>query len=1024
MNRAVAVLAFLSLVPPLSLCAEEPHLDFVRGLRASGKADLALQYLRSNSQRLSPELAAILPLELAKTRLELATAQPDAASRAALYDQARIELEAFLKNNAKHPLAPEAVLDLAKISALHGRARLSQARREETKEAQRAELLRARVQFEQAAKQVQAAKSQLDDRLKASTASQVQSEKDLLTRAQLQAELEQGINLLDQAKTYTEASELQARAALIKKARDEVLDKLAKREPKTPISWEALAWMGCCYFEDDDPKRARKVYMDVINAEAGDQAEAGRRLARTFRLQALAKETDPKKALVDIVNAGEEWLRLYPNSVNSPEGCAVRFELANAYRQQAQALGKTSNQAREKFEHARKQYQILEQSDNDYTTQARENRLNIVLLTSLDRAKGDINKLRDFEECYVRAESERAKITQAKKDLTGAKFEGQRKLHLKNIVDALNRGLDLADAKSPAEEVNQARLLLVYAYLALEDHYRAAVAGEELARAEPKFSQAAMAGAYALSAYAHLLAKQEQAGAAKEDLDVERHRQRQLALYIEQTWPTSQAADIARHMLGVLLIADKDYPRAVETLDRISSSYGDTTRALYQLAGAALAAQKNDAKVPPGKPGYEQRALAALAQIPDLQPSADGSTIRDYFAAKLTLADVYYKAKQYEKLEALAQTLAKSIDGTDETIQEEFRTLVMSLSLYAKLGKGEIEYQAGRYGKAYELFAPVVKDLTDPAKAAQLADLKEKNPQLLRAVLEFAIRASVQDNKVHEGRQILDIMQQKLPETSVEILVQLVQQLRGQLEALRQQGASAREQRMKTVANFSTFLDELTKQQQKNAKPEMTLFLGQSYSSLDKHDKSAELLSTIKDDAPPALYHGSRILYARELRLGKHFSKAEAALKEILASDWGKQHLEAKKESILLLEDQEKYQLSRTEGAIPQWNQLMLALRPKLQDNRIKEQYFDCYYHLTYCIFQNALKKSDKKQRQKEIHAAASFIARLEEQPDTGIDVCKKRLQELLEKEPLLKEAYDALKKNATNGTKEKAFIR
>ena len=47
---------------------------------------------------------------------------------------------------------------------------------------------------------------------------------------------------------------------------------------------------------------------------------------------------------------------------------------------------------------------------------------------------------------------------------------------------------------------------------------------------------------------------------------------------------------------------------------------------------------------------------------------------------------------------------------------------------------------------------------------------------------------------------------------------------------------------------------------------------------------------------------------------------------------------------------------------------------------------------------------------------AASFIARLEEQSDTGTEVCKKRFQELLQKEPLLKEAYALLKKNSTKG--------
>jgi hypothetical protein len=755
----------------------------------------------------------------------------------------------------------------------------------------------------------------------------------------------------------------------------------------------------------------------VINAEVGDQAEAGRRLARYFRLQALTKETDQKKALAEIVRSAEEWLRLYPNYVHTAEGYGVRFELANALLQQARALPKASVQAREKYDSARKQFQNLEQSENDYTAVARENRLNIVLLTSLDRTKGDIQKLRDFEECYLRAEFERAKIAQAQKEATGEKLERERRQRLQNMVEALNRGLDLADEHCSIEDVNQARLLLTYAYLALAEFYRAAVTGEDLVRTEPKFAQASMAGAYALSAYAQLVAEREKAGIAREELEVERQRQRRLAQYIEQTWPASEAANIARHVLGAMSIADKDYPQAVEVLERISSTYADSTRSLYQLASAALQAQKNEMKLPSGKPSYEERALAALTKIPDLSPSSDRATSRDYFAAKLMLADMYYRSKQHEQLEGLAQRLVKSLEGADENVREEFRSPVLSLTLYTKLGKGETDYDSGRYSDARDLLAPVVKDMRDPAKAALFSDLKAKNPQLIRAVLGLALRASVQDNKVDEGKEILDLLQKTFPEESLDALVQLVGQLRIHLQQLRQQGPQANEQLQKTIANFSTFLDELTRQEQKNAKPEVTLFLAQSYSSLEKHERAAELLETIPQAAPPALSHLARVLYVRELRLGKNFRKAEAAMKDILASDWGKQHLEAKKESILLLEDQEKYQLSRTQGAIPEWNQLMLSLRPKLQDNRIKEQYFDCYYHLTYCILKNALKKTDKKSRQKDLHVAATFIARLDDQPDEGTEVCKKRFEELLAKEPLLKAEYAAIKKSA-NGRK------
>jgi hypothetical protein len=1018
MKRFLTALALLCLLPSVPLHAEEPHLAFVRALCASGKADLALQYLQSQSQKFPAELKEILPLEQAQMRLELATAQPDTTRREALQDQARNELDAFIRRNPKHPLAAVAAFKLAQIMALRGRSQLSQARCEGVKETQRAEMLRARGLFEEAAKKLLAAKAQIDKQLQVPATPAMpsaQDQRETLSDSQLQAELDKGINLVDQAQTYTEESELPQRAALIQKARDEILDRLARREPKTSYTWQAIAWIGRCQFEDDDPKKARKTYMDVINADAGEQANAGRRLARSFRMQALAADADQKKAQAEVVNAGEEWLRLYPNYLNTPEGQSVRFALANAYLKQARALPKTSSQARDKYESARKQFQILEQTANDYTAAAHENRLNIVLLTSLERTKGDINKLRDFEECYLRAELESARIAQAMKDLSGDKREKERTLRFRNMVEALTRGLDLADARSSAEDVHQARLLLAYSYLALGDYYRAAVAGEDLARSEPKTAQAPLGGAYALSAYAQLIAKQAQAGTPPEALTVERTRQRQLAQYIERTWPTSQAADIARHLLGAALLAEKNYAEAVEVLDRISPSYSDSTRSLYELASAALKAKKIDLKPPPSKPAYEQRALAALARIPDLRPSADPATTRDYFAAKLLLADIYYRANQPEKLDALSQTLAKRLDGCDRNVQEAFRTPILSLSLYAKLGRGEMDYKAGRYGKTRELLGPVVKKLTDPAKAAELADLREKDPQLLRAVLGLALRASVQDNHVDQGKAILELLQQTFPENSFEILVQLIQQLRTALQELRQQGAPAREQLNKTVASFSTFLDELTKQQQKNAKPDMLLFLGQSYSSLDKHDRAAELLNTIQPDAPPALYHLARVLYVRELRLAKDYSKAEATLKEILASDWGKQYREAKKEGIFLLEDQEQYQLSRTRGAIPEWNQLMQSLRPRLQDNRIKEEYFDCYYHLTYCIFRNALKKSDKKQRQHDIHVAAGFIAWLEEQQDSATDGCKKRFQELLRSEPLLKQEYEAIKHHASN---------
>jgi hypothetical protein len=1006
---------------------EPPYLEFVRGLRAHGMPDLALEYLGRLGRKPPADLAPILPLEIAKTRLELATLEPDAGRRAAAQLQARSEFETFVKKNPKHPLVAEANLEIARIGVLQGKGLLTRARQLDGNPRQRVEFLRARIQFEEAGKQLEAVSAQIDAQLagsdSASTA-QAKTEKNVLTQAKLQAELEKGVNLLLQVQTYVDQSEDAKRSEILKKAID-TLDKAAAQRGSTsdPICWEALAWLGRCQQENDDPKGARKIYAEVI-AEPGEQAASARRLARFFRMQTLAKDPDLKNPLLQVQLAGEEWLRLYPQYLNSPEGCGVRFELADAYVKQVASLPKTPQRAQreaELYQKAQKLYEALEQSENDYTSKARENRLIIILKVAQERSRGDITKLKDFEECYLRAQLEVAQINQAAKKLTGENLEGEREKHYKNILKALTLGLDKTNGGAPADHLNDARFLLSYVYLTTGDYYRAAVWGEELARTAVKSVQAPMAAAYALRSYALLVAKQEQAGAAKDDLAADRERLRKLAVFVEQTWPNDPAADLARHMLALVLLGEKNYAQAIEVLERVTSTYSELSRCLYELAGAALQAEREEFKPPPGRPSYQVQAEKALLRIPDLAGTSDPATVRDYFGAKLTLANIYYRTKRYEALQALAQDLLKRLGTLDEKTKAAHQANVLALKLYADLGRAEAEYTGGRYAKARQILDPVVTQMKNLAQAGLLTEVKEKDPRLIRALLGLALRASVQDNKLDAGREILDLLQKAFPENSLDSLVQLVQQLRDQIQHLRQQGESAKAQLDKTVANFSTFLDELTKQQEKNPRPQVLLFLTQSYSSLDKHTRAAELANRIAEPKTPEgkkepdprevqIYRVARILYARELRLDKEFQKADLILKEIQSAPWGMRNVEVKKEAIFLLEDQDKY--AGKDGAVLAWSNLMTQMRPRIVDNKVKEQYYECYYFLTYAIFKNALLIADPAKKNSYIRTAATFIIKLQEQPNAS-DLVKKRFDELLAKERLLKEQYDALKNAA-----------
>jgi tetratricopeptide (TPR) repeat protein len=996
---------------------EPPYLDFVRALRARGMPDLALEYLQKLKEKPPAGLAAVLPLEVAKTRLELASLKPDPASRAAEQNQARLELERFIKDNAQHPLAADASVEIARIAALQGLAQLSSARRQEEKSAQQAGLLRARQQFEDAGKQLEAAMKRIDVLLSGS--SQAPSEKQALTQARLQAELEQGINLLHQAQTYTEESETAKRAELLKLAIDG-LSVLSKRQEKNPICWQALTWLGRCQQENDDPKSARRIYQQVIN-ESGDHAATARRLARYFRLQTLAGDPETKKPAGDVRQAGEEWLVLYPNYLNTPEGYGVRFELARAYSQLAAAAPKGSSQARSLYQQAKKLLQALEQSENDYTSQAHNSKLAIVRVLSEERTRGDISKLKDFEECYLRAQYEVALFNEEAKKLQGEALDKKRSQHYQKVIQALRRGLELADSSAPAEDVADARYLLTYACLLMGDNAQAAEAGEYLARSAPKSPRAPTAAAYALRAYALLISKKEEAGATPEELALDRDHLRQLAEYLEQTWPADTNADYARHTLALWYVNAKKYGEAMDALERITPGYAEATRAFYLLASLALQAQKDNQPPPPGKPAYEARALAALNKIPELTPAADAATIHDYFAAKQLLADLYYRAKQFDQLEALSDALQKRLQTLDDRTRAEYGTRIRILTLYAKLGKADAAYRAGQYAQVLAILGPIVQLVKDPAQVDAFNDIKEKDSRVVRVLLGLALRASVQDNKTDQARDILDLAQKAFPENSLDMLVELVQQLREQIGQLRQQGDSAREQLNKMATSFSTFLEELAKQEEKSPKPDLLLFLAQSYSSLDKHDRAAELAARIEEPKPPAdkkeavakqlqIYYFAQILHARELRLNGQFDEAEKALHRIQETPWGKHNLEVRKELIYLLEDQGKYSLPQKQGAIPEWDRLMQALKPKLSDPKIKEQYFDAYYHLTYCLFKNADKLSDSKRKAQYTRVAANYIVKLEAQQDPATEPCKKRFEELLQKEPVLKQEYDTLK--------------
>ncbi len=1082
MKRFVAVLTVLGFLWSISPSAGDPpaHLDLVRGLREQQMADYALQYLQKLSENPPPELALVLPLELAKTRMEVAQMEANEGRKLGLYARARAELQAFVDKNPKHPLALEANLDVARLAALQGKGQLGKARRQENPDTEKAELLKARVQFQDAGNQLKAAADRIDAQLKTLAApkapEQYKSKQDL-TQAKLRAELDQAINLLDQAQTFHEGEalvELKKRGELVQQAIKR-LEKLSKTDDKNLLCWEARAWLGRAHQENDDPPTARKVYAEIINEE-GDQAKTANRLARYFRMLVLRDDKNEKDPLGRIQASAEQWLDRYADYADTPEGYGVRFQLGKVYYDQARKLPKPQQlglKGKDLLTKAQRQFQLLERTRNDFSEQARRLRAEIILETSDHVAKGPVEKLKNFEECFLRAQVEAAQMHKlAKSDTPAEKRDEQRKQHFQTLIEALHRGLELADAKVPADDQADARYLLTYAYLASGDPYRAAIVGEELARAEPKAARASQAGAYALFAYGQVVNLEQQAAGA--DPEPHRQRLRKLAHYIEQTWPDDPAADDARYQLALLLLQAKKHAEAVEVLERVTPAYHDATRAQYQLAMAAFSAHREEAKPPAGKPSYEERGIRALKAIPELTSGADPTTVEIYLLARLELSRVYYAEKKFAEMQALLDKLAKVLDeacGLDKEAKESLEATVKGRRLLAQYGVGEEQYAAGAYTKVRETLAPVVKQLDNPDKIKAAA--AGNDPRFVYALLGLALRANIQDNRLDQAKNLLALLQKGDPDQARQVHVQTAHQLGKQIQDLRgQEGEDAKKKLEALTANFTTFLAEVGKQAQ--ADPEMAFFLAQGYSTLDKHQEVAELLAKVPEPPPrklvepqpPAepkdpndkvaaeahkklleahekelavykkeadayrrevqIYRASRILLVRSLRLSKDYKKAQAEADAVLKQPWAKSNMDLQKERVFILEDQGSY--GGKGGAVIAWYGLMDNMKNELNNPKVKEAYFECYFHYTRGLYLNAQKIPDAKKKAAGVRSAAQSIANLRRalddrkaadakagKPDPEVEKVEeaawKRMEAYLEKEPELKAVYEELRK-------------
>lgn len=1014
MKKIILVHFVLFLVPSSSFAQESPYsedLQFVRELRSRGYADLAREYLDNLTKKAPAELKKELPLERALTEMEAAGDEPDSNKRITLYAQAREQFQEFLRANPDHPRAAEAKLDIARATALQGKTQLSRALLEDDVTVRTAEGAKARATLIAAFNQLKALPKSPE------------------------TELGMALNLLDQSDTYLNAgsdADTRESGKRIQEAR-QILDRLGKGDSAGKIAWQARAWAGRCEEMLDNPNQAIKL-LEAVTEAAGPAVQDGKRLARYFLILArrkLPKEfPDPKATLNNyLIKQGMDWLRDYRNFANTPEGLGVQYWLAKFLLEEAE-VPKLDTRTRESIVgRARMYLSKIERTENEFTDRAK--RLKIEAMAKQGTFKKPIANLLTFEDCYVRAQYEQMQVAEDIKQFKDnpSRANQERKKRFSNIIESLQSALKRADAKASPLEVNSARTLLTYYLLEQGKAKEAIEIGESFARKDRRSSQAASAAIYALVGYGQLLAKRERESVdpktLKDDPAYKEEKEHMLSLArtMVECWPKERAGDFARHEIALHSLRDENNPEAIKMLSAITPSYPSYIRTQFLLARAALqqSAQNKDEGDLKGHKDNKKRAIAALRALPPPDPSADAETNSEYIQARLLFALELIKDKQLKEADKVLAGLAPKLEALKlddnpakaKEKQHKFEEGLTQLSLHSTALQANEDSRTARYKEAAHRLDPVIEEFN----AGRLPLLRDSG--MGPSLIALDLRANVQLNNMVRARAAMKALQalqtapgaEKNEDNTTDILVQLVSLINQQVGELRKKGD--KDSLQKAKAGFTTILNDVAASKKKPT-PRLAFLLARCFAAMDEHKKAADLLGPfiVDGDGTDAQWrHAIQLLLIQEYRQLRETDKAHALLDEVLKGKngkpgWGAKNLEAQKMRILLMEDREDYA-----NAARLCDSYINQLVRRLDDNKLKEHYFEFYYHLVYCILKHGQRQDNTDKKLKAVRDAAQRLIALERrQGGFGNDESKKRFDDLLEKEADLREQYNALK--------------
>jgi tetratricopeptide (TPR) repeat protein len=562
---------------------EDPRnaLDFVQALRERGLFDLATDYLEKlRTEKTTPdEIRTVLDYESGRLLIDEAAKTGDLVHRKELLEQARNRLDDFTKAQPKHPLASEALVQLARLLVERGHLAVMLGEETEDQGEKADRLVEARASFDQA----RATYSKAVERLKAEFKAYPnflpdddprKAKRDRTHIAMMDAELQKAIVDYEQGQTYPSGSK--ERADFLARGLAQ-FDELYKNYRTQLAGLAAQMWQGKCYEERGDIGPALGIYNALL--EHTDPHLRGlQRYVAYFKIIAHGK----RKEYALAADEAARWLQRYstPDERHSQEGLGVQLELAKNIIAQLPGITKAS--------------------DRDLAVRKIIDALTEVIRYPSRFKSEAIALLQQYKPRVVTSAASIAHLSY--EDASGQADQAIAERDWDHAVLLLKQAVRRADPTKDLEKANRARYTMAFCLYMNKQYYEAAVISEHLARRYPQGSLSAKAAEVGMAALA---------GAYNTYVEIDRQsdlaRLIALAEYTATTWPDVEQGDAARLALGQIYQGFGQYPKAIAAYEAVRAKSPKWIEAQTRLGGSH----------------WQQSLVLRQAKTPDAEKQAD-----------------------------------------------------------------------------------------------------------------------------------------------------------------------------------------------------------------------------------------------------------------------------------------------------------------------------------------------------------------------------------------------------------------